>query len=433
MKVTKHRDRILNALEDWFSKHEESPTLEDLCRELAMKPSQKGTLQKWLKTMRGIDVEWDDNSKKSLRLLRDETIKQQKQISVKETLHYLTTGLVKWENTDPKKRGKISQALRLGMSRMSLISLLQGDRDAPSNLSEFFKMTEKPLVEWFPCIEEIKYLSSEVTLIEDGSVSDFTIQWAASGTDIERQIQEKVLQDVLIYCRENQLDDAYRQFRKQIITKPVISYPEYKSLLRDRFLGEYFKLAYINLVELLEAETYHFCPRCNYVQKKRSDGSYRCWNIWCDYLATQQKLPPLPTISRKEAEKYKIVTPGIYRYGTLPGIYEIKLESELSKLRIRVTLWPEIDEYDLLVEFDRKISWAIDVKDWSYLDLDRLKNVNYQRVTKETFIVFPDEREEFLRIKVVRKEIETKLKGVRLKLFSEVVKEAAELVNRNSK
>jgi hypothetical protein len=69
MKITRHRDKILNVLQEWFRIHKQGPTLEDLCVELKMQPRQKATLQRWLQTMRGIDVDWEDNVARSLRLL----------------------------------------------------------------------------------------------------------------------------------------------------------------------------------------------------------------------------------------------------------------------------------------------------------------------------------------------------------------------------
>jgi hypothetical protein len=113
---------------------------------------------------------------------------------------------------------------------MYLTSLLQGDDEAPSNLPEFFEWAKNPVVEWKPAAE-IKNLSTDVTLIEDGLVSDFALQWQVTGTDVEMQVQEKVLQDVLEYCRVHQIEDAYRTFRKLIIERPVLPYPEYRRLL----------------------------------------------------------------------------------------------------------------------------------------------------------------------------------------------------------
>ncbi|RCJ31960.1 hypothetical protein A6770_19115 [Nostoc minutum NIES-26] len=86
MRITKHRQKILDALEQWFRIHKQGPTLEELCQELGMQPCQKATVQKWLQTMRGIDVEWDNHSARSLRLLTSEPEKPSLQLSVTDTL-----------------------------------------------------------------------------------------------------------------------------------------------------------------------------------------------------------------------------------------------------------------------------------------------------------------------------------------------------------
>lgn len=443
VKVTRHRDKILEALREWFRIHKQGPTLEELCIELGMQPRQKATIQRWLQTMRGIDVEWEDNAARSLRLLSKEPeMEPGLQISVTETLRYLATGLAQWEKRETEKGSALPQrqlshppkALRLGMSRMYLTSLLQGDDEAPSNLPEFFEWAKNPVVKWKPAAE-IKNLSPDVTLIEDGLVSDFALQWQVTGTDVEMQVQEKVLQDVLEYCRVHQLEEAYRTFRKLIIERPVLPYPEYRRLLSSsplRPLREFLMQTYVDLVDLAEENSYHFCPRCKYVMRRRPDGSHSCRNLTCEQLSAKLRPQSLPPISKQEVETWKAVTPGVHRFGTIPGIWEIHLAEALTKLGVRVTLWPEIDEFDLLVEFGRKVRWAIDVKDWSYLDEERLHKVEYRFDTTETFVVFPDERDEALRIKVVRQQLEPELGGVRLMLVNEILSQAQTILKKKS-
>ncbi|MGB3691777.1 MAG: hypothetical protein WA999_03545 [Spirulinaceae cyanobacterium] len=435
MKVTRHREKIIEVLQEWFRVHKEGPSLEELCIELEMQPRQKATLQRWLQTMRGVDVEWEDHVPRTLHLIREEPTEPEVQISVTETIRYLATGLAEWEQLEPERRANLPQALRSGMSRMYLTSLLQEDETAPESLPEFFQWAETPVFEWTPA-QEIQNLSSDVTLIEDGLISDFAHQWLVTGKDVEKQVQEKVLQDVLEYCRANQLDESYRVFRKLITERPVVPYKDYRRLLSKdilRPLRNYLQQAYVDLVDLSADQTFHFCPRCKYVQRQRSDGGYSCRNIVCDRLCAKLKLPPQLTITREQAEIMKVVTPGIHRYGTIPGLWEIHLAEELSKLGVRVTLWPQIDEFDLLVEFSRKLHWAIDVKDWSYLDEERLQKVKYRPDAQETFVVFPDSREQELGIKVRREKLENSLNGVGLKLISEVIAEAKAILNKRKK
>lgn len=439
MRITKHRQKILEAFQKWFRIHREAPTLEELCQELGMQPRQKATVQKWLQTMRGIDVEWEDHAPRSLRLLHPEPETPSLLISVTDTLRYLATGVVQWEKLPPEKRNQQLEALRLGMSRMYLTSLLQGEQ-APENFPEFFEWAANPVASWTPA-QEIKYLSSDITLIEDGVVSDFAREWKATGNDVVAQVQESVLRDVLQYCRLHQLEDTYRAFRLLIITKPILHYSEYRKEYRKLLASTEFRPLheflsrleiYVDLVKLAEDNAYHLCPRCKYVQRRRPDGTYSCRSAWCEKLCAQLKLPPLPPIPKDEAEDWKAVTPGVHLYGTLPGIWEIELKDELTKLGFRVTLWPFVDEFDLLVELSRKVRWAIDFKDWSSLDEERLKEVQYRFDATETFVVFPDEREESLRIQVVREQLEPELGGVRLKLFSEIIAEAQAFLEKKS-
>lgn len=434
MKVTRHRDKILAALREWFRIHKQAPTLEEFCAELGMQPRQKATLQRWLQTMRGIDVDWEDNAARSLRLLIPDPEEPGLQIPVTETLRYLATGLTEWEKREPEQRSHIPKALRVGMSRMYLTSLLSGDEQAPSNLPEFFDWAKKPVVQWKPATE-IKHLSPEVTFIEDGIASDFALQWQVTGADVEMQVQEKVLQDVLEYCRANQLEENYRALRKLIIERPILPYSEYRRLLSSsqlRPLRDFLLQIYVDLVDLTSESTYHFCPRCKYIMRRRRDGTYNCRHIICEQISAKLRLPPQQPIPKHEAEGWKAVTPGVHRYGTLPGIWEIQLAEALTKLGVRVTLWPEIDEFDLLVDFSKKVRWAIDVKDWSYLDEQRLKKVQYRFDTTETFIVFPDERNDVLRIEVERQRLEPELDSVRLQLVSEIISQAKKILEKKN-
>jgi hypothetical protein len=433
-KIARNREEILSVLSEWLRLHNTSPTLEELCEELGMRRNQKATIQRWLQTMRGIDVEWDNNIPRSLRLIGVESATPEISIPINETLRYLATGLGQWEGQQRQNRGKIPESLRLGMSGMYLTSLLQGDETAPANLPELFNLAANPVSEWKPA-HALKNLSPTVTWIEEGTVSDFAVQWQVDGGDVEHQVQEKVLQDVLEYCRGHQLVAEYREFRQTIITQPILTYPEYRRLMLSssplKPLRDFISQVYVDLTDLQVAtkDVYHFCPRCHYLQSQR-EGIYRCQSTWCRELSVEAKLPPLAQMTIDEAANCKAVTPGVYRYGTLPGIWEIQLYHQLKKMGLDVTLWPEIDEYDLLVEFNRKLRWAIDLKDWSYLNEERLFKVKPRTDCQATFVVFPDERERDLRILVRRQDLEPQLNGVKLKLISEIVTAAQALCQR---
>lgn len=360
-----------------------------------------------------------------MQLVQEKSSEQSNSIpSATETLRYLATGLMQWQELEPKKRISIPPELRIGMSQMYLLSLVRGKKPVPHDLPEFLDLATKPLGEWFPC-KEIKYLNEGTTLIEDGFVSDFAQDWGVKGSNTQMEIEQKAVEEVLRECREKQIHEPYIAFRRMIIEQPVISYSEYntKSLkeLRDlnkESLGKIYK----DLNVLTAEKECYLCLRCGYYQRKRSDNSYRCYNDTCEELRVKQRLGEGKTI---KAGEYKAVTRGVHRFVTLPGIWEIKLYKELKK---GVTLWPDIDKYDLRVEFKSGVTWAIDVKDWSYLNEERLHKVQSIHDADKTFVVFPDEREKFLRIKGRRRELHKELKGVRLKLMSEIIREAKKII-----
>lgn len=84
---------------------------------------------------------------------------------VTATLHYLSTGLVDWEDTPPDRRVQIPQSLRLGMSRMYALATLSG-KPIPTTLPEFFKSTASPIKSWW---EPVKVLTiPDTAMIENG-------------------------------------------------------------------------------------------------------------------------------------------------------------------------------------------------------------------------------------------------------------------------
>ncbi len=361
--------------------------------------------------------------------------------SVRQTLQYLATGLVEWEKLSSLERSQVPKALRIGMSRMHAISILQKEQLSPKDLWEFFRWCEKPIKSWKPAAG-MSDIPDEATLIDDGLVSDFARDWALSGKNPIAQVQEQLLKEVKEFCTPDK-EEAYRSFRNLIITKPVVRTTE----LDDHIdtpelikLSKFFKneRTYKPLTKLAEYDEYHLCPRCKYFQRLRDDGVYSCRNAFCQRLqagSNPNRFKALNPIPRVKASEWLAVDYGVYLYGTLPGIWEVKLAEELEGLGAKVTMWPNVDWYDLLVELPKGVKWAIDVKDWSYLTPQRLEDVRSQPEATQTLVVFPDERDDYLRIPIIRnqKQYSPKaLRGLQLKLISEVVKAAKKEIQQNA-
>lgn len=352
---------------------------------------------------------------------------------VTTTLRYLATGLVEWEKIEPDKRFQIPQSLRLGMSRMYAASALTR-KPVPTTLPELFEWAARSIKSWEPA-QTLSIIPDNATFIEDGLVSDFAREWALSGSDSIHQIQEALLAELKNFCERYQLEDSYRKARELIVTHPVLTVAQLRKKLDTKELAkvrDFFKLDegfYRPVADLFEGIEYHLCPRCGYVQRLW-EGEYVCRKQSCHKIVRQGRLKPIKGIPAEKINEWVAVTPGVHRYGTIPGIWELYLRDELVDLGVgvKVTLYPQIDRYDLLVELPNSQKWAIDVKDWSYVNKERLLKVKCQPDVDATFVVFPDAND--LNLPAIRQRKEFKpqaLKGLQLRLISEIIRQAKEI------
>jgi hypothetical protein len=87
---------------------------------------------------------------------------------------------------------------------------------------------------------------------------------------------------------------------------------------------------------------------------------------------------------------------GIWRYTVLPGLIEVELHDRLEqKSDVEVTLWPELDAYDLRVDTPDE-SYQVDVKDWT-LPRYSIRRLPPRPPDQPTMhVVVPDERADHL-------------------------------------
>lgn len=77
------------------------------------------------------------------------------------------------------------------------------------------------------------------------------------------------------------------------------------------------------------------CPRCGYVQRLW-EGEYVCRKQTCHKIVRQERLKPIKGIPAEKINEWVAVTPGVHRYGTIPGIWELYLRDELVDLGVGV-------------------------------------------------------------------------------------------------
>jgi REase associating with pPIWI_RE len=86
---------------------------------------------------------------------------------------------------------------------------------------------------------------------------------------------------------------------------------------------------------------------------------------------------------------YMAVSRPVWRFVTLPGVLECELRDHATGLGAKVTMWPDLDSYDLHIETPAR-QWRIDAKAW--VSPVRLLDALRERPPRERplYIVLPD-------------------------------------------
>lgn len=373
------------------------------------------------------DIEYQPRQRRSIRLNPGVLVEPSFEVDLVAGLRYMATGLVRHAAVTATDRAVPNDALRIGMAHIWVASAM-GGTDQPQGLPDILDWAETPIGQWAPA-QKLPWLSEQAQLIEDATPSDFARFLAVDGGDLVGQVDESIFHELLVFCRSRGLEEAYTALRRMVIAQPTISYSEYRQVLESKTLAPvrtFVSRIYRDLDELGVQAEYPICQRCHYPNRVRPDGTHGCRNVFCDRLAHRHQLSPVPPISASEAPEWKVVAPGIHRWVTVPGLWELHLARDLRALGLTVILYPHVDLYDLLVTFPSGEKWAIDVKDWPALSPQRIESVHRQPSCSKTFLVVPDERE--LRMNALRITYRQELDGVELRNFSELFADAHKLL-----
>jgi hypothetical protein len=176
-----------------------------------------------------------------------------------------------------------------------------------------------------------------------------------------------VIRTALRLCREYGEEDAYTEFRRLLVTRPVLTSAEafavsvdhvldpVKDLVRDIYQpvpGSYLRSGH-----------YGVCGRCLTLLTPVGESAWWCERDRCRRLGP----PPVGRrITRDDAGELLQLERPLRQFVTGPGRAEAALEKALTQLDLRVRMWPGYDTYDLHVTFPDGWVWAIDVKDWAH-------------------------------------------------------------------
>lgn len=174
---------------------------------------------------------------------------------------------------------------------------------------------------------------------QDGDIMD--------GTD------ERILYEKMILLDQ----ETYYKIRRYIIENPIISLEDRRAMsleLADHQAArDAFQFAYEEI-----AEDSYRCPCCGWTMTQGKYG-YSCYSSHCadttPELTDQMKLDPLA------GGLYRLKK-GIMRYFAAPGKLELDIAAFCEKKKIHWALWPQMDRYDVEIQFSDGEIWEIDAK-----------------------------------------------------------------------
>lgn len=172
-------------------------------------------------------------------------------------------------------------------------------------------------------------------------------------SDIMGGTDERILYEKMIVLDQ----DTYCQIRKYIIEHPIITIQDRRTMsleLADNQAGrDAFQFAYEEIPE----DSYR-CPCCGWTMTQGKYG-YSCHSSHCSdtipELTNEMKLD----ISGGHLYRLK---KGIMRYFAAPGKLELDIVEFCEKRKIIWSLWPQMDRYDVEIQFSDGEIWEVDAK-----------------------------------------------------------------------
>jgi hypothetical protein len=314
-------------------------------------------------------------------------------------LHLIATGIIKRANRieqGEEANGNYEIPLQLGLDRLNVLRYMQG-LPLVTSVPDLLSQCQKPLGEWLPGDLASLDIDSEDQLLNEAFPSDLCHDLACMVSDIEAELSEqRFIDQVFAICKGAANPQAYTELRRLLITTPVMTALELLQccqrpsleILRD-LIPEAYEHAPL---DYMVNGKFRCCPTCgNLLQPNYEQTRFFCENERCRRVAAKSGK------GRELAVQEQIywLKRGQRHFIAHPGLAELRLEERLRKLRVKVEMWPEFDNFDLLVTLPKKII-AVDVKDWANPFLLARKEQSKEFPTlpdwDEAYYVFPKER-----------------------------------------
>lgn len=324
-----------------------------------------------------------------------------------ELFTYLAAGLVAFSEQDWKY--PYPSALNRGIAGVTQKLLAKGG-NYPIAISQFIRMLEEPLNDWWPGNATPEGIDPNLALLEpelrlSPHVEEFLYDLDELLPQSQALSQVKSILDHLPMREmiqriqtDHSLQDAYVTTRRFLIEHPWFNaedgadFPPYVYLMMKNRPDNFYEKPDPNM---LHDARYWECPRCRGILLW-VNGNPRCAkDNLCSILTSGfHEAKPIP----KNASP-KVLKLALRKRVQLPGLPELEFANRLKHIDgINISLWPEQDAYDLRVEFANGEVLKFDVKDFAS-EVHLAKKLRQEKSSQESDILFviPDYREHIKR------------------------------------
>lgn len=236
--------------------------------------------------------------------------------------------------------------------------------EAPTSVPDLVRRCQEiPLTRW-----DLDLAASGVTdadvLIDPVTFtpSQLCYEWAVDAPDATADlIENDLLLDVIATCRDRNLPHSYVAFRRLLIEQPILDQMGWMKVTTDQHLDPLLHIvrdcyqpmpaAYVRDAMIMT------CGRCRCPLIPTLDGGWACELDRCRWEGLKLG-PPIPA-----SDDLHVASRPLRVFITGPGRAETELEKAMTRLKLRVEMWPNIDTYDLRISFPSGQIWAVDVKD----------------------------------------------------------------------
>ncbi|MFG3110681.1 pPIWI_RE_Y domain-containing protein [Streptomyces tendae] len=252
----------------------------------------------------------------------------------------------------------------------TVLACLERGAGPPASLPDLLSWCrERPVSDWPVDLPPEAAGPDDVLLDPESSrPTELCYEWAEQFSDSALVLYDReIIRAALRLCREYGEEEAYSEFRRLLVTRPVLTPAEEFAVSMDHVLDpvkELVSRVYRPVPDsYLREGAYATCGRCLTLLTPLPDGGWWCERDRCRRLGR----PPVGRrLPRDEVGGLIQLARPLRQFVTGPGRAEVSLETRLTALGLKVRMWPAYDAYDVHVTFPDGRVWAVDVKDWAH-------------------------------------------------------------------